>query len=48
MLMAIQDNLDWNVITRDLSYQVDGNTYYVPNKKVHVRDDDFRAVGVTG
>ena len=48
MLMATKDNLDWNVITRDLSYQVDGQTYYVPNKKVHVRDDDNRAVGVTG
>lgn len=48
MMMATKDNLDWNVGTRDLSYEVDGNTYYVPFKKAHFRDDTNQCVGVTG
>ena len=48
MMMTTRDNLDWNVVTRDLSYEIDGNTYYVPFKKAHVRDDNNVCVGVTG
>ena len=48
MMFTTNDNLDWNVVTRDLSYQVDGQTYYVPFKKAHIRDDNNVCVGVTG
>ena len=48
MEFATQDNLDWNVITRDLTVRVDGRDIKVPQKKAHLRDDTLEVIGVTG
>ena len=47
-MFATKDQLDWNVVTRDLTYMVDGSTYTVPFKKAHGRTDTNQCVGVTG
>ena len=47
-MFSTKDNLDWDVVTRDLTYMVDGSTYTVPFKKAHVRTDTNQCVGVTG
>ena len=48
MEFASQDNLDWNVITRDLTVKVDGQDIKVPQKVAQLRDDTMEVIGVTG
>ena len=48
MAFATTNQLDWNVVSRDMTYQVDGVEYKVPGKKVQVRDDNYEVVGVVG
>lgn len=47
MTFATADNLDWNVISRNLTYSVDGTEYNVPGKRVQLRDDTHGVVGIT-
>ena len=47
-MFATINQLDWNVITRDLTVQVDGQTIKVPFKKAQLRDDTCEVIGVTG
>ena len=47
MTFATVDNLDWNVISRDLTYLVDGVEHRVPGKKVQLRDDYHTVLGIT-
>ena len=48
MSFATVDQLDWNVISRDLTVQVDGESIKVPSKKAQLRDDTNQVIGVTG
>ena len=48
MSFATVDQLDWNVISRDLTVQVDGESIKVPFKKAQLRDDTHQVIGVTG
>ena len=47
MQLAYTDNLDWNVISRDLTYRVDGLQYTVPGKVAQVRQDTNQVIGIT-
>ena len=48
MSFATVDQLNWNVISRDLTVQVDGESIKVPFKKAQLRDDTHQVIGVTG
>lgn len=47
MQLAYSDDLNWDVISRSLSYTVDKKEYYVPGKVVQVRQDTNEVVGIT-
>lgn len=47
MQLAYSDDLNWDVITRDLTYRVDGLQYTVPGKVAQVRQDTNQVVGIT-
>ena len=46
-MFATKDQLDWNVISRDLHVRVDGLQYNVPGKKAQLRDDTNQVLGIT-
>ena len=48
MSFSTNDNLDWNVITRNLFVKVDGTDIKVPGKVCNLRDDNNKVVGVVG
>ena len=48
MFMANSDNLQWDVVTRDLHVNVDGQQISVPGKVAQLRDDTMEVIGVTG
>ena len=47
MTFATQDQLNWNVVSRPLTYEVDGVQHQVPGKQVQLRDDFNTSLGIT-
>ena len=47
-MFATQNQLDWNVISRDLFVKVDGEDVKVQGKKAQLRDDTSEVLGITG
>ncbi len=48
MSFSTNDNLNWDVVSRDLFVKVDGTDIKVPGKKAQLRDDTHQVIGVTG
>ena len=48
MDFATNDNLNWDVVTRDLFAKVNGTDVPVPGKVAQLRDDTMEVIGVTG
>ena len=48
MNLSTVNNLDWNVVSRDLFVKVGDDEIAVPGKKAQLRDDTFDVIGVTG
>ena len=46
-MFSTTDQLDWNVISRDLHVTVDGLQYNVPGKVAQLRDDTNEVIGIT-
>jgi len=46
-MFATQNQLDWNVLKRDLFVKVNGEDIKVPGKVAQVRDDNNNVVGIT-